>query len=134
MTEEILERVNFRMKKASDTLEAARLLIGKGNTISTVNRIYYAVFYAVSAVLLSRGFSSSKHSGIISLFNKEIVNNGLVDKTFGRFFNQLFFERQEGDYGDFAEFDSAEVQSWLELAEKFISDLRRLIESDRPKR
>jgi len=70
MTEEILERVNFRMKKASDTLEAARLLIGKGNTISTVNRIYYAVFYAVSAVLLSRGFSSSKHSGIISLFNK----------------------------------------------------------------
>ena len=133
MTEEIRDRVNFRMKKASDTLDAARLLIGTGDFISAVNRIYYAVFYAVSAVLLSRGLSSSKHSGIISLFNKEIVNHGLVDKNFGRFFNQLFFERQEGDYGDFTEFDSTEVRSWLELADQFIADMRRLIESDQPK-
>lgn len=62
-----------------------------------MNRIYYAMFYAVNALLIAKGFSASKHSGVRALFNKEIVNKGLIHKrsernkelTFALFFCTL---------------------------------------------
>lgn len=64
------------------------------------------MFYAVSGLLLSNNLSSSKHSGIRSLFNKAFVNKGLVDKKLGKFYSRIFEERQEGDYKDFIKFDN----------------------------
>jgi len=55
----------------------------KASLTSTVNRIYYAMFYAVNVLLISKNFSSSKHSGVRALLNKEFINTGFVDKKSG---------------------------------------------------
>lgn len=91
-------------------------------------RIYYSIFYEVIALLLTKDLSSSKHSGVRSLFNKEIVKTGLVGEEFGEFYNKMFEFRQKGDYGDFVEFEKEKVASWLKRAEEFISVIDEIIE------
>jgi len=93
-----------------------------------VNRLYYACFYAVSALLLAEGKSSSKHSGIRALFNKEWVKTGRVSSEYGRFYRRLYDSRQKGDYGDFVQFEDADVTSWLQEAREFVAAVTTLTE------
>ena len=61
--------VLYRMERAHETLEDARILANAGRWNACVNRLYYACFYAVSALLVGDGLSSSKHAGVRSLFH-----------------------------------------------------------------
>ncbi|HOO71401.1 MAG TPA: HEPN domain-containing protein [Spirochaetota bacterium] len=62
--------INYRRAKARDTLKDARALYNAASYLSVVNRIYYSLFYEVTALLLSKKLSSAKRSGIRSLFNE----------------------------------------------------------------
>ena len=93
MKNELADLIKYRLEKSKETLQDARVLFEKASLSSAVNRIYYAMFYAVSGLLLSNDLSSSKHSGVRSLFNKEFVNKGLFDKELGKFYSKIFEER-----------------------------------------
>jgi len=123
---ELVDLIKYRLEKSKETLQDAKVLFEKASLASTVNRIYYAMFYAVNGLLLSKNLSSSKHSGVRSLFNKEFVNRGLVDRKLGKFYSKMFEERQEGDYKDFIKFDKDIVKSWLEDAEDFIKKIEKV--------
>ncbi|MBC8388106.1 MAG: HEPN domain-containing protein [Actinobacteria bacterium] len=126
MKRELVDLIKYRLEKSKETLQDARVMFEKASLTSTVNRIYYAMFYAVNGLLISNNFSSSKHSGIRSLFNKEFVNKGLVDKNLGKFYSKMFEERQEGDYKDFIKFDNNIVRGWLESAEDFVKRIENV--------
>ena len=98
MTEWDKELVSYRLSRADEALEDARILAREKRWNACVNRLYYACFYAVSALLLCDGLSSSKHSGIRGLFNKQYVKTGQIPKDIARIYNDLFERRQEGDY------------------------------------
>jgi uncharacterized protein (UPF0332 family) len=72
--------VGHRITRAHQTLEDARVLAKAGRWNACVNRLYYACFYAVSALLIMDGLSSSKHAGVRSLFNKQYVKTGKIPK------------------------------------------------------
>jgi len=57
------ELINYRREKAAEALENARFSFEKKHLFSTVNRLYYALFYEISALLKTKNFSSSKHTG-----------------------------------------------------------------------
>lgn len=97
--------IKYRLERAKETLKEARVLLEKDHTNTSVNRLYYACFYCVSALLLTEGYSSSKHSGIRSLFDQHWVKNGRVSVENGRLYRRLFNQRQRGDYGDFVTFN-----------------------------
>ncbi|MFO7817784.1 MAG: HEPN domain-containing protein [Desulfovibrionales bacterium] len=78
------ELVSYRMARAEESLEDARILTRAGRWNTCVNRLYYACFYAVSALLLRDGLSSSKHAGIRGLFNKNYVKTGKVPEKSGQ--------------------------------------------------
>ena len=86
MKSELDDLIKYRLKKSKETLNDAKIMFEIASLTSTVNRIYYAMFYAVNGLLLSKNFSSSKHSGVRALLNKEFINNGLVDKELGKFY------------------------------------------------
>jgi uncharacterized protein (UPF0332 family) len=92
-----------------------------------VNRLYYACFYAVSALLAQEGLSSSKHSGVRSLFNQHFVKTNVIRAETARIFNDLFERRQEGDYVDFVRFDESQVRAWMPHAEAFVDQVASLI-------
>ena len=126
MKSELVDLIKYRLKKSKETLNDAKIMFEIASLTSTVNRIYYAMFYAVNGLLLSKNFSSSKHSGVRALLNKEFINNGLVDKELGKFYSKIFEERQEGDYKDFAKFNTEVVKNWLNDAEDFINEIEKL--------
>jgi uncharacterized protein (UPF0332 family) len=85
-----------------------------------VNRLYYTCFYAVNALLLTKGLSSSKHTGVRSLFSLHFVREGEFPKDLAALYNSLFDTRQESDYEDFFNADPDETGAWLAQAEQFI--------------
>ncbi|MCK5059484.1 MAG: HEPN domain-containing protein [Candidatus Aminicenantes bacterium] len=119
--------INYRREKAAEAIEDATILFEKKRLSAAVNRIYYAMFYEISALLLSNKFSSSKHSGIRSLFNEHFVKRGVVEKETGKFFSKMFDFRQKGDYADFIRFEESEVFEWLEKAKENIKKLENIL-------
>ena len=78
--------------------------------------------------MVKYGVSSSKHSGIKSLFNQYIIKKKVLDKSKGKLYNQLFEARQEGDYVDFVSFDRDLVEPWVLKVKAFIDDIKHLSE------
>ena len=128
MNESNGELVSYRLQRARETLADAHILADAGRWNPCVNRLYYACFYAVSALLIREGLSSTKHAGLRSLFNRHFVKTNKVPKDKARIFNDLFERRQEGDYVDFVTFEKSQVSIWLPEAEEFVQTLSDLIE------
>jgi len=121
MREGIRELIKYRLQRADETLEEARLLFKEGKYAGAINRLYYACFYAVLSLLLTKELRSSKHSGVLALFNREFVKAGLFPKEEAKIFNELFNLRLEEDYKDFyTSPDREELQRLVEGAEIFI--------------
>lgn len=123
------ELIKYRLMRAKETLEDAEILFDNDRRFSTVNRVYYAMFYAVNGLLLTKGLNSSKHSGVLSLFNKEFVNKGIVDKELGRFYNEMFEFRQKADYKDLVKFEGRDVKLWIKKGVSFVGKINDLAES-----
>ena len=123
--------VRYRLQRAYEALEDVRVLAGASRWNICVNRLYYACFYAVSALLIQDGLSSSKHSGIRSLFNRHYVKTGKVAKEMAQIYNDLFERRQESDYLDFIHFEESQVTPWISQAEAFIKHIETIANPDR---
>jgi uncharacterized protein (UPF0332 family) len=125
--EKLREVIAYWMDKARESLAAAHAEMTAQRFSFAVNRIYYACFYAVSAVLLKNGFQFKKHSGVRASFHKHLVKSGLVNHENGALYDELFEARQRGDYIELVAFDKNEVEDWLKRAEDFIEALSLLI-------
>ena len=130
MTNEEHALIKYRMDRAKETIDEAVLLFEAGHINTYVNRLYYACFYAASALLLLKNFSTSKHSHLRSLLHKEFVKPGIIPTKLGKHFDILFDNRQEGDYGDYTKFKVEEVKGWLEQTRKFINQIEEVISKE----
>lgn len=95
MTPEERVLVDYRLKRAREAIEEAGLLFDAGHLHTYVNRLYYACFYAMSALLLTRGSSATKHAHVRSVLHKDFVRLGTIPLEYGQFFDLLFNNRQE---------------------------------------
>lgn len=127
MTNESKALVRYRLERAQKTLDEAKVLYEAGHINTYVNRLYYACFYAVSALLVSREESTSRHGYLRSLFHREFVKTGLLPMESGKHFDLLFQSRQKGDYSDFVQFESHEVQDWLEKTKSFVDQIEKYL-------
>lgn len=116
--------VRYRMERAFETLQEARLMLDSGHLHGAANRIYYACFYATVALLSSTNLSSSKHSGVIALFNRHFVKEGIVPADLGKFYSRAFDHRLESDYGEIVELSKKDLGSDLTRAEEFITYIK----------
>ncbi|MDD5673475.1 MAG: HEPN domain-containing protein [Chitinivibrionales bacterium] len=115
--------VQYRLEKANQTLEDAKLLANAKRWNPCVNRLYYACFYAVTALLAQNEFSSGKHTGIRSLFNLNFIKTGKIPKEIAEIYNDLFDRRQEGDYADFVVFNEDQVLPRIIKTANFIKTI-----------
>jgi len=114
-----------RIQQAEESLEEAEFLFdGKKSPRSVINRTYYAMFYAILALLIFEKFGSSKHSGVLSYFNSNFVKTGKIPKELGRAVNKAFDMRLRGDYREQAILTREQVAPFLKMAESFISAVK----------
>ncbi|GFP32177.1 hypothetical protein HKBW3S42_00482, partial [Candidatus Hakubella thermalkaliphila] len=93
-----------------------------------VNRAYYSVFYAMRAFLATVNKDSSKHSGVMSLFNQHFIKTGIVSEISFKSTQALMDLRHEGDYQDFAKITEEEAKGAVETAKIVITMLKETFE------
>ena len=118
------------LEKAEESLASAELELNAGHTNFAVNRLYYACFYAVTALLLRDGRQFARHSGVKSEFSRTYIKPGRVDVKWNKFYQKLFDDRQEGDYIPTATFEAPDVSTCLQQAREFIDLIRGLIDAE----
>ena len=124
-----VEAIRYWCEKALESLEAARRDLDAESFSFAINRAYYSLFYAVSALLLEEGRRFEKHSGVRAAFNQHFIKTGRLDRKQGDLYNRLFRDRQEGDYVEFTKFDAQYVREKIEGCEELLGEIRRLIKS-----
>jgi uncharacterized protein len=124
MTKDQNDYISYRLQRASDTLNDAKLLADNGRWNSCINRLYYANFYAVSALLYYHSIETKTHKGVRIKFMCEFIKTGLFDKDFGNLFSDLFDWRQEGDYSDFVIFDKDLIIPLIKKSEEFLATIK----------
>jgi uncharacterized protein (UPF0332 family) len=128
MSENIKALVSYRLEQAVESLDAAQVLLERRLIRPAANRAYYAMFYAILALLATKKRETSKHSGAISLFDKEFVKTGLFSKEFSRWIHDAFDLRQKSDYAPQTEVSEEQAREVLERARAFLEDVKRRLE------
>ncbi|MCF8372771.1 MAG: HEPN domain-containing protein [Bacteroidales bacterium] len=117
----------YRLQRAKETILEVRTHIENEFWNTAINRMYYACFYAVGALLVKNGIETSSHTGTRQKFGQLFVKTGLVDRTLAKHFTDLFEKRHKGDYNDFYDYDKETVIPLLPLSEKLIERIEELL-------
>jgi uncharacterized protein (UPF0332 family) len=117
------------MQQARESLDEARFLLAGGKSArSVINRAYYAMFYSVLGLLVYEEFSSSKHSGVVSYFNRRFIKGEIFDKSLGLGLGKAFELRQRVDYREQVEPAHDQVIHILEDANRFVTAVAAYLE------
>lgn len=81
---------DYWLQKAHAALESAQSEQDAGRYEFSINRSYYAAFYALSAALLVLGKRFVKHSGVRAALHRDLVKPGLLDSNVGKAYDRLF--------------------------------------------
>ena len=111
------------IEKAKRYLRSAQLLINDGDFESAVSRVYYAMFYSVEAVLLTKNMSFSSHKGVISAFGEHFIKTGVFPKEMGRELNRAFEKRQLSDYEYTFVISAGEAGQMLKSGNEFVKTI-----------
>jgi uncharacterized protein (UPF0332 family) len=130
MTENIKALVNYRLEQAEECLEAARTLLDKMLIRPSVNRAYYAMFYAVLALLARGKKETSKHSGAISVFDRDFVKRGIFKKDYSRWLHDAFDLRQRSDYAAQYHALPEEAEITFKNAESFVAEVKKVLSKE----
>lgn len=123
--EDVNTLIKYRLDQAQAALDDARYLLdGKRSAQSIVNRAYYAMFYAVLALLQKSDTVPSKHTGVISLFDTEFVMKGIFPKELSKDFHKAFELRQVSDYKTFSPISNEKAEEMLTNAVRFVEALK----------
>ena len=82
------------------------------------------MFYSVLSLLIYEPYSSSKHSGVLSYFNKYFVRNEIFDKELGRALNKAFELRQRQDYREYSDLTLEQVAPFIDKAKLFVRSVK----------
>lgn len=124
MNDNIRALIRYRLKQPDESLAAAKMLLEEGLLNSAVNRAYYAMFYAVLALLALQKKETSKHSSAISLFDKDYVKTGVFPKELSRWLHNAFDLRQRSDYGVQYIPLGEEAREVIEKADAFVRQIK----------
>lgn len=119
--------VVYRLRKANQLLHDVDILIENELWNSTINRMYYACFHAVSALLIKNGVKVKTHMGVRQAFGLHFVKTGKVSLELGRKFSRIYDKRQSSDYDDFIEFTKEEVEKLYPQIKEFIKTIESLV-------
>ncbi|OGU14258.1 MAG: hypothetical protein A2X61_16730 [Ignavibacteria bacterium GWB2_35_12] len=119
--------INYRIARAKETIEEAKSAILENHFHLAGNRIYYAIFYYVSALSLKNNYSTSKHKQLLGWFNKNYIHTGKIDIEFGRTYYKAYQNRQTGDYDDMVYFEKEDVIKHFNDMLLFTSEIDKLL-------
>ena len=125
--EERRDLVKYRLEKAYNTFAEIQVLLDNKFYRTAANRLYYACFFAVSALLINDGHETHTHNGVKTMLGLHYIKENKIEKAQGYLFKQLFNLRQTGDYEDWIDINEDNIRPLIEPAKKFIAEIEKII-------
>lgn len=119
--ENCINLAKYRIDTARETLNVAKECLENKHYKDSINRSYYASFYAARAILALERIDFKRHKDVIAYFNKNYVVTGIFEKDIGRKLARLQQKREQSDYDDFFIASKEEAQKQYNNAENIIS-------------
>jgi len=117
----------YRLSKAQETFDEVQLHIQNKLWNTAVNRLYYACYYAVCALLVSKEIETKTHTGVRQMFGLHFIKPGIIDANCGRFYSKLFDIRQKGDYDDLVNLGEEDILALVKPAQTLILEIKRVV-------
>lgn len=119
----------FRLEQAAGALRSSATLFKENDIRGSLNRSYYAIYYAARSLLALKQMETRKHSGLVATFIKEYIASGVFDKEFSNIIKSAQKMRIEADYEDFYVLSKETAEEQLNNAEKFVGKIKGYLES-----
>lgn len=130
------DRINYarhRLKTSYETLNAAKVLFENQFYNSSVNRLYYALFYAVNALLVLNKIHTKSHSATKSQFSRYFIKTSKFNKKYGKLLSELYDWRQKGDYDIIYDFKYEDLKPMFQRVLEMITCIDNQIKKDNQK-
>ncbi len=122
--------VEMEMEKAERTFAEQQLLREGGLWSTLANRLYYSLFHAVSALLVSEGYEVGTHKGASIRFQQYFVKTHRFTAEDGRFYSQMQTMRESADYNCAYDVSEEEVVARIEPTLKLIEKIKQYIANE----
>jgi uncharacterized protein (UPF0332 family) len=119
--------INHRLQKSKETVDEAKLALENNYLRLALNRNYYSIFYAVSALALKNDFSTSKHKQLLGWFGFNFVRTDKITQNLFSIYKNAFDNRQESDYLDFVQYDKSQIENYFNDMLVFVEEIEKLI-------
>ncbi len=119
----------YRLEMSDEHMKSAKALLDIGSYKDSIGRSYFAMFSAVRALLALDAVDFSKHSGVISYFQKEYIKTGKMEVKYSKSLSQAFQIRNNADYQDFFVVSRKDAEEQLERAEEFLNAVKLLFDT-----
>ena len=117
------------LARADESMRAARVLVDAGLLHDAESRLYYAVYHAAVAVLLTEGIEPRSHVGAASLLGLHFVKTGRMGAEDARLFARIQKYRLEADYGRDFVLTTEGLREDLDSCQGFLDRARGIIAS-----
>ena len=124
-----VDEIKAIILKADRAINSAKKDLDDGDYDFATSRAYYSVFYMLEAVLLTKDLSFSKHSAVISAFNRHFVKEGIFPKYFSKYIKKLMKDRETGDYSFFEAINREEARENIKMAEELVETLKKHLQN-----
>jgi uncharacterized protein len=122
------QEIRLYLDRARQMVEVAATNLDGGFYESSVNRSYYAIFYAATALLLTKGMAPKRHSGVISAFRQHFVKPGLFEAGYSDIYGRLLNHRETSDYELFVAIQLEQAATDLQDARTFVAAVAAWLE------
>ena len=119
---------NYRIAEAEDSLKVAAHCLKEGLYKDSINRSYYAAFYAVKAILALSTVDFKRHKDVMGYFNKEYVAKEIFPREIGRKLGTLQRVREKSDYDDFYIASREKAEEQFQTAELVIGEVKNYLD------
>ena len=119
---------NYRIAEAEDSLKVAAHCLKEGLYKDSINRSYYAAFYAVKAILALSTVDFKRHKDVMGYFNKEYVAKEIFPREIGRKLGTLQRVREKSDYDDFYIASREKAEEQFQTAELVIGEVKKYLD------
>lgn len=122
-----LNLINHNIEKAFETQNEVKFLFDSKYYSLALNRVYYSMFYIISALALKNEFFTSNHSQLIGWFNKNFVKENRVDRNIGKAIHKAFEQRTKSDYNVLHKFNEEDAIEGLNNLKEVLQVVSKLI-------
>jgi uncharacterized protein (UPF0332 family)/predicted nucleotidyltransferase len=119
--------IEHYISSARRALRTAQLVMDDGDHMSSINRSYYAAFYAANALLATPGLQRSKHSAVRAILHQQFIKPGLIEAEYGSLYDKLFERRMKSDYEIMQVYEREDAQSALDAADSFVARVEQFL-------